>query len=210
MKNRLIFGAVSLLLLLLLAACGNDNAKSGDTNNTNNTANSGADVTNKDANMASEEAQSNQTDQTMDSELTNNATLSEIPEGMKVAENSKFKVGDEVTINAEHEEDMKGSNGTITGAFDTIVYSVSYQPTHDDFREENHKWVVQEELQGIDEEMLVPGSEVIIETNQEEGMFGAEGEIDTAEKTIVYMVEYISTQGTSHKKWFKESELSAK
>ncbi|SOC39625.1 YdhK family protein [Ureibacillus acetophenoni] len=198
MEKRLGLIVMSLFLFTILTACGNDDTNNSDTEHESHVE-SRNEVT-KD-NVQTEEANNN---------VTNAPTPSEIPEGMKEAENPKFKVGDEVIVNAEHEEGMKGAVGTVTGAFDTIVYSISYTPTHGDFREENHKWVVQEELQGLDEEMLVPGSEVIVETNQEEGMLGAEGEIDTAEKTVAYMVEYITADGTSLKKWFKESELSAK
>lgn len=201
MEKRLFLAVMSLFLFLILTACGNDdNANNSDTDHESHVE-TRSEVTDE----------TNKTDQANNkNNVTNEPTPSEIPEGMKEAANPKFKVGDEVIVNAEHEEGMKGAVGTVTGAFDTIVYSISYTPTHGDFREENHKWVVQEELQGLDEEMLVPGSEVIVETNQEEGMLGAEGEIDTAEKTVAYMVEYITADGTSLKKWFKESELSAK
>ncbi|HWL26375.1 MAG TPA: DUF1541 domain-containing protein [Ureibacillus sp.] len=195
MTNKLHLGAMSLFLLFILTACGANEENS----------NKPSDATETSTNMTNDDDQN-----TSNSNTNTTATPSEIPEGIKEAENPKFKVGDQVIINAEHEEDMKGSQGEILGAYDTIVYSVSFTPTTGDYREENHKWVVQEELQGLDEEMLAPGSEVIIDTDQEEGMQGAEGEIDTAEKTIVYMVQYVDADGTMYQKWFKESELSAK
>lgn len=207
MTNKLIFGALSLLLIIFLSACGTKNNETNEANNRNSTAKSGTDVTNEITNT-------NENEKVGLDSLNSTADKApaplEIPEGMKEAKNPKFKVGDQVVINAEHKEGMKGSTGTVNGAFDTIVYSVSYTPIQGDYPEENHKWVVQEELKGLDEKMLVPGSEVILETNQEDGMLGAQGKIDTAEQTVVYMVEYISANGTSYRKWFKESELSAK
>lgn len=201
MGNRIILKVLTLLFVAILTACGTNNSNDANTHNNDNAVESGTNGTSEDVDEA--------TDTLVADESTNQATPSEIPEGIKEAENPKFKVGDQVTIHAEHEEGMKGSVGIVQGAYDTIVYSVSYTPTHGDFREENHKWIVHEELQGLDEKMLVPGSEVIIESDQEEGMLGAEGEVDTAEKTIVYMVAYTATDGKQFKKWFKESELTA-
>lgn len=212
MGKRLFLGVMSLFLFIILTACGNDNANNSDTSDenyggTHNESHVETRTEAKNDDQANETDQANSKNNNM---TTNSSAAYGIPEGMKEAQNAKFKVGDEVIVNAEHEEGMKGAVGTVIGAFDTIVYSISYTPTQGDFREENHKWVVQEELQGLDEEMLVPGSEVIVETDQEEGMLGAEGEVDTAEKTVAYMVEYITADGTSLHKWFKESELTAK
>ncbi|CAM5193628.1 hypothetical protein UACE39S_03845 [Ureibacillus acetophenoni] len=201
MGNRFILVVITFLFITVLTACGADNASDGNIDNNNTTEQLGADVVTDGE---------DETNPLVSDETTSDGTPSEIPEGIKEAVNPKFKVGDQVIINAEHEEGMKGAEGTVVGAYDTIVYSVSYTPTHGDHREENHKWIVHEELQGIDEQMLVPGSEVIIESDQEEGMLGAEGEIDTAEKTTAYMVEYEATDGKLFKKWFKESELTAK
>ncbi len=195
MRNRIILGFVTFVLAVVLSACGTNNANENKANNTD----LGAETTNNEA---------DNTANTLNAEDTTSIPR-EVPEGIKEAENSTFTVGDVVTINAAHEEGMQGSQGIILGAYDTIVYSVSYIPTNDGQPEENHKWIVHEELQGLDEEMLVPGAEVILEADYEEGMFGAEGEIDTAEQTIVYMVEYVLPNGIQKQKWFKESELTA-
>ena len=54
------------------------------------------------------------------------------------------------------------------------------------------------------------GSKAIIESDHMKGMNGATAEIDSAEATTVYMVDFTTTDGekvTSHK-WVTESELS--
>ena len=77
---------------------------------------------------------------------------------------------------------------------------------------ENHKWVIQEEIKDADDKTFEPGDEVTLETDHMKGMEGALAEIDSAEKTTVYMIDYIPTTGgekvTNHK-WVTESELSA-
>ena len=48
------------------------------------------------------------------------------PEGMAAAEDPEFPVGTEVTLTADHMEGMEGATATISGAFDTTTYSVSF------------------------------------------------------------------------------------
>jgi hypothetical protein len=108
---------------------------------------------------------------------------------------------------------MKGAVATIVGAFDTTAYVISYTPTTGGKRVTNHKWVIHKEIKEADDENLEPGTEVTIEANHMEGMDGATAEIDSAELTTVYMIDYIPTTGgekvTNHK-WVTESELSVK
>lgn len=138
------------------------------------------------------------------------STWGNIPNGLKEASNPKFKVGDKVKINAAHNDSMEGSEGTIVGAYESTVFSISYDPTTGDHPEENVKWFVMEEVQGLGESKLDVGSEVIIEVGRKEGMQGAKGTIDTVEKTNVYMVDYVDTEGQEVRnyQWLKESELS--
>lgn len=150
----------------------------------------------------------------MDGEISHSdithSTWGHIPEGLKEAENPKFKVGDQVIIHAAHDDDMEGSKGTIVGAYQSTVYSISYQPTTGEEMEENVKWFVREEIDPLGEKELKVGSKVIIEVAREEGMQGAEGVIDTVEDTVVYMVDYTDTEGEEVKnyQWLKESELA--
>ena len=99
----------------------------------------------------------------------------------------------------------------IVGAYDTVAYSVSYTPTTGEKRVENHKWVIQEELKDADDKTLEKGSEATLLADHMQGMEGAVAEIESAEHTTVYMVDYNPTTGgervTNHK-WVTESELS--
>lgn len=134
----------------------------------------------------------------------------EVPENLKVAENPTFEVGSQAIIETDHMEGMKGAEATIVGAYDTTVYTVSYTPTTGGERVENHKWVIHEELGEPQSAPLEPGTEVVLTAEHMEGMEGATAEIDSAEETTVYMVNYTSTSGdkvTNHK-WVTESELS--
>jgi hypothetical protein len=105
---------------------------------------------------------------------------------------------------------MKGAEATIVGAYDTTVYTISYTPTDGGEKVENHKWVIDEEIQDAGDEPFKPGSEVKINAEHMEGMDGVTAEIDSAEATTVYMVDFTTTDGeevTNHK-WVTESELS--
>ena len=108
---------------------------------------------------------------------------------------------------------MKGAEATIVGAYDTIAYVVSYTPTTGGEKVTNHKWVIQEEIKDAGTEEIASGTEVTLEADHMEGMKGATAEIESAEKTTVYMVDYTPTTGgekvTNHK-WVTESELSDK
>lgn len=73
------------------------------------------------------------------------------------------------------------------------------------------KWVIHEEFPEAGEELLEPGTEAVTDAAHMEGMKGATAEIDSAEKTTVYMIDFTPTTGgekvTNHK-WVTESELS--
>ncbi|WP_423410587.1 YdhK family protein [Heyndrickxia sp. MSNUG] len=136
----------------------------------------------------------------------------EIPEGLKNEENPAYKVGSKAVIIEDHMPGMDGAEATIVGAYDTVVYSLSYDPTNGGLRVENHKWVIHEELKDAGDQPLKAGDEAIINTDHMEGMKGAKAVIDTAEQTTVYMVDFTPTDGsekvTNHQ-WVTESELSS-
>lgn len=141
------------------------------------------------------------------------SSSSEVPLGLKKAENPTFKVGSQAIVKADHMEGMKGAEATIVGAYDTTAYVVSYQPTTGGEMVKNHKWVIQEEIKNSGAETLTPGAEVTIEADHMKGMKGAAGTIDSAEKTTVYMIDYTPTTGgerVKNHKWVTESELTAK
>lgn len=136
-----------------------------------------------------------------------------VPEGLKDAENPTFEVGSQAMLETDHMPGMKGAEATIVGAFETTAYTVGYTPTTGGEKVTGHKWVIHEELKDVGEETLEPGTEVVLEADHMEGMDGATAEIESAEKTTVYMVDYTPTDGgekvTNHK-WVTESELSSK
>lgn len=134
----------------------------------------------------------------------------EVPEDLEVAENPTYEVGSQVIVEADHMAGMQGVAATVSGAFDTTVYSISYEPTNGGEPVENHKWVVHEELENPGEEPLQPGTEVTVNADHMDSMEGATVIIDSAEETTVYMIDYTASTGevvTNHM-WVTESELS--
>ncbi|WP_394214596.1 YdhK family protein [Brachybacterium vulturis] len=130
------------------------------------------------------------------------------PEGMAAAEDPEFPVGTEVTLTADHMEGMEGATATISGAFDTTTYSVSFTPTDGGEPVTDHKWVVHQELENPGEAPLAEGTEVVITADHMAGMEGAEATIDSATEETVYMVDYEADgmMMTNHK-WVVESEI---
>ena len=141
----------------------------------------------------------------------NHSGSGEVPENLKVAEHPSYKVGSQAIINTDHMKGMDGAEATIMGAYDTTAYAVSYIPTTGEEKVINHKWVIKEELENAGDETLEKGTKVTIEADHMEGMEGAKAEIDSAEQTTVYMIDYTPPTGgekvTNHK-WVTESELS--
>lgn len=186
---------------LVLGACANANDEN--TENTKGTENTEKNMDeNMDENMEG-----------MDHSNMDMSSSGEAPEGLKVAENPIYEVGSKAIIESDHMAGMKGAEATIVGAYDTTVYTVSYTPTTGGERVENHKWVIHEELQDAGDAPLEPGTEVTVNADHMEGMNGATVEIDSAEETTVYMVDFTPTTGgeeVKNHKWVTESELSTK
>jgi hypothetical protein len=183
-----VFLLVLASLFLILGACSNANDGTGE---------------------KTEDTESNESTHGSHSNM-NHSGSSEVPEGLKVAENPKYEVGTQAIIESDHMEGMKGAEATIVGAYDTTVYTISYTPANGGEKVENHKWVIHEEIQDAGDEPFKPGSEVTINAEHMEGMDGVTAEIDSAEATTVYMVDFTTTDGeevTNHK-WVTESELS--
>ncbi|WP_017379100.1 YdhK family protein [Paenisporosarcina sp. TG-14] len=143
----------------------------------------------------------------------NHSGSGKVPENLKVEENPTFEVGSQAIIEADHMEGMKGAEATIVLAVDTTAYTVSYTPTTGGEKVTNHKWVIHEEVEDSGDEPLEAGTEVILNADHMDGMDGTKADIDSAEQTTVYMIDYTSTTSgeevTNHK-WVTESELSAK
>ncbi|MFT9493394.1 MULTISPECIES: YdhK family protein [Bacillota] len=179
-------------LISLLGACASTNEEKDGSTGTNNT----------------EETQDNMDEDHGNMDMSGSG---EVPEGLKDAASPTYKVGSKAIIESDHMPGMKGAEATIAGAYDTTVYTVSYTPTTGGEKVEDHKWVIHEELEGVGEEALKPGSEVTINAEHMEGMDGVTAEIDSAEQTTVYMVDFtLTTNGEEVKnhKWVTEDELS--
>ncbi|QDZ76811.1 YdhK family protein [Bacillus cereus] len=146
----------------------------------------------------------------MNHEQMNHSSSGEVPKGLKIAENPTYKVGTQAIIKASHMKGMNGAKATTVGAYDTTAYVVSYTPTTGGAKVNNHKWVIQEEIENAGDKTLQPGKEVTLKADHMEGMNGAKATIDSSEKTTVYMVDYTATNGEQVKnhKWVTESEIS--
>jgi hypothetical protein len=135
----------------------------------------------------------------------------ELPAGLKDAANPSFAVGSKAILETDHMPGMKGAEATIAGAYETTVYSVSYDPTTGGDRVTNHKWVIHEELKDAGQAAYAPGAEVILVADHMKGMDGAAATVDSAEQTIVYMVDYTPTTGgepVRNHQWVTENELA--
>lgn len=133
----------------------------------------------------------------------------EIPEGLIEAEDPTYAVGDEITITASHMPGMEGASGTIVGAYDTTAYMVSYQPTDGGEMVEDHKWIIQEEIDNANKNPYQSGDEVTINAAHMKGMDGATATIEDGTETTVYMIDYVTESGEEVKnhKWVTEEEL---
>lgn len=194
MKKKAAFGFLTLALTFTLAACGEEEKEPAKVDEQN------------------ESAEQQQTDHSnMDHSNMNHSSSGEVPEGLAEASNPTYPVGSTAMMQADHMEGMDGVEATITGAYDTTVYAVSYTSTTSGEKVENHKWVIHEELENPGDAPLEPGTEVTLQADHMEGMENAAAVIDSAEETTVYMVDYTSTTGdkvTNHK-WVTGSELTA-
>src|SRR5699024_2566585 len=133
------------------------------------------------------------------------------PDDLYEAEDPNYPVNSEAEIKAAHMEGMEGAVASIEGAYETISYAVTATPTDGEEKLENHKWVIQEEIEDSKEEQSHQGDEDVSEADHMEGMEGATAEVDSAEDTTVYMVSYEDTDNgekVENHKWVIEDELS--
>lgn len=145
-------------------------------------------------------------------EEMDHSSSGEVPDTLEEAENPKYPVDSEATILTDHMPGMNGAIATITGAYDTTAYEVSYTPAADGDPVENHKWVIHEELENPGEAPLEQGDEAVMNATHMEGMEGATATVDSAEQTTVYMVSYVDTETgdpVENHKWVTEAELEA-
>lgn len=190
MKNNLATTSLILTMTFVLASCN----KAGPVINQNN---------NQVQNHTVHEG--NETDH----QAMNHSSDGSIPEHLKVASDSLFKVGDVVYIDAEHMAGMNGAEATIVGAFDTVAYEVSYESIADHSKVKHHRWVIHEEIENATEQPYAAGDFVKLHAEHMAGMDGATATIDRAISTTVYMVDYTSDNGdvVKNHKWLIEDEL---
>lgn len=130
------------------------------------------------------------------------------PEGITEATDPTYPVGSEVMLTADHMPGMDGAQATISGAFDTTTYSVSYTPTDGGEPVTDHRWVVHEELVDPGEAPLPGGTEVVLNAEHMPGMQGATATIDYSTQETVYMVDIDTGKMTMiNHKWVTESEI---
>lgn len=131
-----------------------------------------------------------------------------VPEGMQEATDPEYPVGTEVTLTADHMEGMNGARATIVGAYDTYTYAIDYTPVDGGDPVTDHKWVVQEELDGAGDARLDDGTEVTVTADHMEGMDGATATIASSTDETVYVVDYEADgmKMTNHK-WVVDSEI---
>lgn len=130
------------------------------------------------------------------------------PEGIRPASDPEYPVGSAVRLAADHMPGMDGAAATITGAFATTTYAVTYTPTDGGDPVVDHKWVVHEELDAPGAAPLDDGTPVVLQADHMPGMQGADGVIAGSTDETVYMVD-VAADGmemTDHK-WVVESEI---
>ncbi|WP_100405378.1 YdhK family protein [Bacillus solitudinis] len=195
-KSKLITSILLFLVVFTLVGCNSDEEE------TNS--------------PESEEQLNMDSEENMDEESShmgmNHSGSGEVPNDLQVAENPTYEVGSRAIIQTDHMEGMQGAEATIVGAYSTTAYVITYTPTTGDALVENHKWVIHEELENAKKSALEAGAEVTLDAEHMEGMDGATAEVDSAEETTVYMVDFIPTTGgevVKNHKWVTEAELSA-
>jgi hypothetical protein len=131
------------------------------------------------------------------------------PAGIEPATDAVYPVGTRVTLLADHMPSMSGAEATISGAFDTTTYAVSYTPTTGGDPVLDHRWVVHQELGADSDTPLPDGAQAVLHAEHMSGMDGAMAMIDSSTTETVYMVD-LDADGmtmTNHK-WVVESEIA--
>lgn len=130
------------------------------------------------------------------------------PEGMVPATAPTYPVGTRVILSADHMPGMAGAEATVSGAFTTTTYSVSYVPTTGGEPVTDHRWVVHEELENPGAAPLADDASVVLLAEHMPGMWGAAAIIDHSTSETVYMVDLVADgmRMTNHK-WVVESEM---
>ena len=201
MNKKLVMAFIALLMSAVLVACGG---------NDENTPDNAADTEDNSTENTETDEGADSVDETDDTGMDHSSS-GEVPDDLADAKDPTYPVGSEAVIQANHMKGMDGAVATIDGAYDTTVYTVSYTPTTDGEKVEDHKWVIHEEIKNAEEQPYEQGDEVVLEADHMEGMQGATATIDSAKDTTVYRVSYTDTktdEKVENHKWVTEEELS--
>lgn len=207
MNKKLIMGIVALFMTVVLAACGGNDETTPDSN----TDTENGSTENMEMNEESQSEDESGSMEETDHSSMNHSSSGKVPEDLANAEDPTYPVGSEAVINADHMGGMDGAVAIIDGVYDTTVFTVTYTPTTDGEKVEDHKWVIHEEIENAGEQPYEQGDEVVLEADHMEGIDGATATIDSAENTTVYMVSYTDTETgeeVTYHKWVTEDELS--
>lgn len=211
MNRQTALAAVALASALALGACGSDTAETGEATATGTSSSSdhtghGTSTDGPaDAGHGTDAAPSDGDEHDAHQHPVDGGPA---PEGIAQAGDPAFPVGTEVILAADHMPGMDGAAATVSGAFDTTTYSVSYTPTDGGEPVVDHKWVVHEELDNPGPAPLPDGTEVVLRAGHMRGMDGATATIDSSTRQTVYMVDVHSGDMTmTNHKWVTESEI---
>ena len=133
-------------------------------------------------------------------------------ENLSPAASPAYPVGTDALITADHMPGMKGAVARISGAFDTVLYAINY--TRSDTAEviKDHRWVIQEEIEGHGEVPYKAGDEVTLLPGHISGMGGEGVQAKIAEVMpgVAYMVDFTPGDGTQrvlNHQWLSQEEL---
>ncbi|AYW48613.1 hypothetical protein C7K38_09670 [Tetragenococcus osmophilus] len=207
MKLKSLSFITLLSTVLLLGACSNnERAQEGQSSSTASTEMSEM----QDSSQAMEDP-SGPMDHG-DMEMQHNRHEEE-PEDMQEAKDPEYPVGEDVKVTDAHMEMMDGVTATISGAYDTTLYQVTFTPEDSDEPIEDHKWVVKEELSSEDDSKnYEKGDEVTLTADHMDGMQGQIAEITGVHEGPAYMINFEPNDGSQefvNHKWVTEDELSA-
>ncbi|MCT2538207.1 DUF1541 domain-containing protein [Aquibacillus koreensis] len=134
----------------------------------------------------------------------------DVPDSLSVADDPTFPIGTQAISIADHMGGMMDNiDVTIVGAYETTAYATTFTSAMNGEVVQNHKWIVHEELVGVGDEILSPGTKVVTTAAHMMGMKEATHTINFSETTTVYMVDFFASNGqqvTNHK-WVTEEEL---
>lgn len=131
------------------------------------------------------------------------------PAGIESADDARFPAGSTVTLTADHMPGMKGAKATVVGAYDTTTYAVTYTPTSGGNPVTDHKWVVQEELEGVGDDPLAVGDSAVMTAEHMPGMKGANATITQVTDEPVYIVDVDAPDmPMKNHKWVVQSEMT--